>query len=136
MLKNKPLAVVGTVLVGGVVVILGMIMFIGPLFEKDKSSSTACNHTNASHTAIIQNSKITPEHTFAKKCDTLTIINNDKVTRLMAFGEHENHIVYSGVSERNLSAGQSFTITLDKTGTYLFHDHHEDEVSAEFTVTD
>jgi plastocyanin len=136
MPKNKPLVVLGTVLLGGIIVILAMIMFIGPLFEKDKSASTACSHTNASHTATIQNSKITPEHTYAKKCDTLTITNKDNTSRLMAFGEHENHIVYGGVSEQDLSAGQSFTITLDKTGTYLFHDHHQDEVSAEFTVSD
>jgi plastocyanin len=136
MPKNKPLVVLSSVILGGVGVILAMIMFVGPLFEKDKAAATTCAHTGAPHSANIQNNKILPEHTYAKKCDTLTITNKDTVSRLMAFGQHENHIVYDGISEQGLAAGQSFTVTLDQTGTYLFHDHHDDAVSAEFTVTD
>lgn len=135
MLKN-PFAVLSSLVIGAVVVILAMFMFIGPLFERNKSDSATCVHTNELHIATIENGKITPEHTYAKKCDTLTITNKDHVMRLIAFGQHEDHVPYNGISEQGLSNGQSFTVTLDQAGSYIFHDHYHESVSAEFTVTD
>lgn len=135
MPKNKSLMMLGALLVGAVVVIASMILFIGPLFEH-KPTSDVCTKAVAHHTATIQNNKIVPSRTYAKKCDTLTIANNDTITRLMAFGEHEHHIVYDGVNEKRLGPHESFKIELNQTGTYIFHDHYDESVSADFTVTD
>src|SRR4051812_35144237 len=42
------------------------------------------------HKVIIQNNKVIPEHTSAKKCDKLIIVNQDDQNRLIAFGQHEH----------------------------------------------
>lgn len=86
------------------------------------------------HTVIIQHNIVSPAHTSAKQCDRLTIVNRDDVLRLMAFGKHENHVSYDGVSERVLGKNQSLTVRLGSLGTYLFHDHDHDEVHGDFTV--
>jgi len=118
------------------VVLVSMYLFVGPLLTKPGTSSNeTCKHIGTEHTATIKDNKITPEHIQAKKCDSLVIVNDDTVTRLMAFGQHENHIVYSGHSEERLAQGQSFTVTLTQTGNYLFHDHYDESVNATFTVT-
>jgi hypothetical protein len=136
MLKDKPLLVLGTILTGGVIVIVAMILFVGPLLASDSSKASECDNTNVEHTAVVQNGKITPSDIHAKKCDILTITNKDTASRLMAFGKHDKHIRYDGVSEKRLSPGQSFTVTLNQAGTYLFHDHYDESVSANFTVTE
>lgn len=95
-----------------------------------------CQGTHASHDVIISDGEVTPEHTEAAVCDTLMIHNSDDVLRLMAFGTHDHHEPYDGVSETALEKGQSFSVTLNQAGTYIFHDHLHDEVQATFTVTD
>src|SRR3989344_4139794 len=69
---------------------------------------------HASHQVRIRADKASPAHIDAKLCDKLTITNRDDRDRLMAFGQHDNHISYDGVSERVLGKGQSLTVTLVK----------------------
>lgn len=71
----------------------------------------------------IQNGKVLPARTEAHKCDTLVITNADSRARLIAFGPHDHHVSYDGVSERVLGQGQSLSITLVTPGTFTFHDH-------------
>jgi len=82
----------------------------------------------------IRNSEVLPRHTRAARCSRLTINNFDNQVRLVAFGEHDNHQPYDGVTEKVLAQGQSLTITLNQTGTFRFHDHLEDSVQGDFTV--
>jgi len=86
------------------------------------------------HKVIVKNGRVNPIHTQAQKCDTLIITNMDDQQRLLAFGRHDNHISYDGVSEKLLDQGQSLTVTLIKPGTYLFHDHENPIVAGTFTV--
>jgi hypothetical protein len=87
------------------------------------------------HRVTIHSKMVSPTHTEARRCDKLVITNLDTAQRLLAFGKHEDHISYDGVSERVLSQGQSLRVTLITTGTYLFHDHAEDSIKGSFTVT-
>ena len=87
------------------------------------------------HTVIIKDNKANPNHTVAKQCDTLTIINDDSRIRLMAFGPHEHHVSYDGLSEHVLGPGQSFSVKLIQAGTFYFHDHTDDIVKGSFTVS-
>jgi hypothetical protein len=89
-----------------------------------------------SHKVVIQNDQVEPKNTSGRLCDTLTITNLDSQDRLMAFGRHENHISYDGVSERIVGQGQSLTVTMVKRGNYLFHDHENEAVRGTFTVKD
>jgi hypothetical protein len=84
---------------------------------------------------VIENSQLSVAHVDAKLCDTLTLINKDTRLRVMAFGQHDNHQAYDGVTEQVLAEGQSLTVTLNQLGTFRFHDHTQDEVQGTFTVT-
>jgi hypothetical protein len=86
------------------------------------------------HRVTIEHDTVTPAHTAARRCDKLIITNLDSKPRLLAFGRHEDHISYDGVSERVVPQGQSLQITLITTGTYLFHDHDEATITGTFTV--
>jgi len=115
----------------GVVILTGVILFalIAP------STSDACKNARGhTYTAIISGSQVSLGSLNAKQCDKLTIINNDKVTREIAFGPHNDHVPYDGVAEKILNQNQSFTITLNTTGTYRWHDHLHDKVQGYFTV--
>jgi hypothetical protein len=87
------------------------------------------------HLVVIKDNKVTPAHTAAKLCETLVILNRDGQERLVAFGTHDNHISYDGVSERHLAQGDSLTVRLIRSGDYLFHDHLDDSVRGTFAVT-
>lgn len=100
-----------------------------------KAAVVDCKVRGASHVVLIQNDKPNPQHTNGKLCETLTITNADNEIRLMAFGPHENHQPYDGITEKVLGPNQSFTVVLNEVGTYHFHDHIHDEVTGDFTVS-
>lgn len=105
----------------------------GYLAADDK---TACRGSHTTYYVMIANNTVTPQQTDAHRCDSLTITNFDPQQRLLAFGPHDHHISYDGVSERLVAEGQSLTISLVTTGTYTFHDHLDDEhVHGSFTVS-
>lgn len=87
----------------------------------------------ARHVAF-ESDQVVPASTNAKLCDSLTFTNRASQTILLAFGPHEHHISYDGISERLLEPGQNTTITLVKAGTYNFHDHIGDLLKGSFTV--
>lgn len=106
--------------------------------KKAESQSNAtlvsCKSTGQALEINISGDKINPEQTVGKACDTLTITNSDNKTRLIAFGHHDSHKQYDGVTEKVLRQGQSFTVTLNEKGTYTVHDHYDDEVEGTFVV--
>lgn len=104
--------------------------------ESDKAASAypKCTGKHIVHQVIIKNDKVVPEHTDAKRCDTLTITNTDDVPRIIAFGPHEHHVAYDGVTERYETQNGRFTVTLVQPGTFRFHDHENDAVQGTFTV--
>lgn len=100
-------------------------------------TSEQCKGVNSTnHQATIKNDAVSPKNTNGKLCDTLTITNLDPQTREIAFGKHEEHIAYDGVIEEPVESGKSLTVTLNKTGSYLFHDHDDETVGGTFTVTE
>lgn len=104
---------------------------------RHKSTGTAlqvCVSSGKHHTAVIKNDRIQPQAVHADRCDTLTVVNKDQITREIGFGQHDRHVAYDGVKERMLLPNQSLTITLNKTGDYHYHDHFHDEVEGTFTV--
>lgn len=130
---NLLASIVGCVVVA---VVVGFISysFINQPKNPNAGVQVVCKVQGAHHVATIQDGIVMPEHTQAKLCDTLTITNSDNTGRLMAFGVHEDHVQYDGVTEQMLHQGDSFTVTLNRSGTYTFHDHLHDEVIGDFTV--
>lgn len=121
-------------LVACLVVLIGYLAATNYL-NSEAQGAPGCHGTGVHHQVIIQNSVVAPDRTSANLCDSLTIINQDPTMRLIAFGPHDHHTPYDGVTERYLGAGQSLTVSLDQAGTFSFHDHIHDTVTGTFTVT-
>lgn len=102
--------------------------------EREAPETTNCESVGSSHVVEIKNDRFTPDSVDAKICDELTIVNKDDKLRLVAFGVHSQHIYYDGVTEKTLKKDQQLTVTLNQTGTYIFHDHLQEEVQGEFSV--
>ncbi len=102
--------------------------------QVDGHSTGACQGVKQSHIVTISEGKVSPLHTQAQLCDTLTFVNKDKAIREMAFGSHPNHEVYGGEDEEVVRPGYPKTIVLNEAGDYSFHDHQDPNVSGHFTV--
>ena len=93
-----------------------------------------CQGKHLDHLVIIHDDTSSQGQIDAHICDTVTITNLDSKIREIAFGEHIHHVVYNGVESITIDQGQSFTFTLDKSGSYKFHDHFQESVYSNFTV--
>lgn len=102
--------------------------------RKAEAQYPKCSGQHKTYTVNIENDKMTPEHTNAKRCDTLVIVNLDDQQRIIAFGQHDKHVAYDGITEHYLSQNGKFDVTLIQPGDFLFHDHAQEEVQATFTV--
>lgn len=103
---------------------------------RHNASINVCSHSRgATYTVVIQDNHASKPSLSGKLCDKITFVNNDNLTREIAFGPHENHVPYDGIAERFLNKGQSFSIMLNATGNYHWHDHLHDAVQGYFSVT-
>ena len=98
------------------------------------ADSTECTAKQIDHIVTIENDQMKPNRVETAFCDKLTIINKDGRLRSIAFGEHDKHISYDGVSEAILAQNKSLTIDLNKPGYFIFHDHYQQSVRATFLV--
>jgi hypothetical protein len=117
----------------------GAVIFAATRFADGQirnKTPVTCRTKGKNHQVVMRDDMVTPEHTAAPLCDTLTITNEDNLNRLVAFGPHDHHTPYDGVTARLLTSGQSLTVTLNQTGNFRFHDHLHDTVQGTFTVTD
>jgi cytochrome o ubiquinol oxidase operon protein cyoD len=95
----------------------------------------ACQGQYNKRKIVIRNGQVNPSHTLASKCDTLTFINEDKMSRKIAFGTYPGHQAYAGQTDLSLPKGYSQTITLSESGNYEFYDQLHPEASGDFRVT-
>ena len=113
----------------------GIHAFVGHFLDRPAAAALAtCNKKGHDHLVLIKNSLPLPSDTTAKLCDTLTIKNTDDQIRLIAFGVHDKHQAYDGIEERALDKDQSFSVVLNRVGTFKFHDHLDDSAQGRFTV--
>lgn len=102
--------------------------------KRQAAEAQNCQAEGPSHVIEIKNDKFTPDYIDAKICDKLTIVNRDDKLRLVAFGVHDEHIYYDGVTEKVLKKDEQLTISLNQAGIYIFHDHLQEEVQGRFKV--
>lgn len=106
------------------------------IYQVDGKLTGACQATHVNYRIIFANNAVSPRHVAANKCDTLTFINEDSVTRDVAFGTHPAHESYAGISEFQLASGKTKTITLSESGAFNFHDHLHPTITGSFLVLD
>jgi hypothetical protein len=118
-----------------IAIVAGGSIYLANHLSTTKPVAQTCTTVRANHRVIIRQGVVTPSHTTAKRCDSLTITNLDATNRLMAFGTHEDHRVYDGIEERLLGHEQSLKVILVQSGSFRFHDHLDDTVQGTFTVS-
>ena len=122
-------------LIFGLIVTGGAVYGVSVYLDRQYASlHDGCAPRQVNHKVIIQGDKMIPDHTTGVRCETLTITNLDDAHRMIAFGVHNNHVAYDGISEYSLSRGKDFTITLVQKGTFIFHDHMDETVKATLEV--
>jgi len=97
----------------------------------------ACTELLANHQVTITNGQVTPAHTTAHTCDTLTFYNQSSSTLTLQFvsiGPYP-HESYAGETELTIRKGQGMTINLSETGMYQFYDNSQTTTAGNFTVT-
>ena len=135
MKKIRAIGLLALILLAGIAVYLAAHSVADHLAAKAPAfKNQVCRQSGHMHYVSIENSVVKPQHTAAKLCDKLTIVNNDTRVRFMAFGKHDNHHPYDGVVGKVLDKAQRFTVSLDKPGTYRFHDHLDNKAQGTFTV--
>jgi hypothetical protein len=138
MVKRSKVLKIGLMVIGAITLMIltiwGAIWVSNIDNRKAAAAFPKCTGKHAAHKVMIQNDKMVPAHTDAKRCDTLEIMNLDDKQRIIAFGRHEKHIAYDGVSERYMPQNAKFEVTLIQPGNFLFHDHEDEDVRGTFTV--
>lgn len=133
--RAKIITILG-IIVGVGVVGAGAVYATQSYLARDRASTGCSARTAAVHTVRIENGAVSPETTYAHRCDTLTITNTDTAERLLAFGVHSHHASYDNTVEKTVGQGESMTVTLVTAGTFVFHDHFDDGVRGHFIVTE
>jgi hypothetical protein len=134
MKKSSLLGIVGIVVVVGGVVFLSLSLSGNYLGSKREKTGIECQQIGTEHFVNIKDNKMEPKETRASLCDKLTVTNQDNKLRRIAFGEHDQHVAYNGVIEKILRQDQSFTVVLNESGTFTFHDHLQEETTATFII--
>ena len=133
MKKAYGLAILGGILAVGVIIFLAVQQFAGNQL-REASADNPCGEPGNLHVVTISDDTFQPDYVSAKRCDQMTIQNTDSQLRKIAFGKHNKHQPYNGITEKLLHKGEGLTITLDQTGSYTLHDHLNEKVKGNFTV--
>ena len=96
----------------------------------------ACKTNEENHRVTISNGVITPSYTEAKRCDTLTILNDDNISYDMVFGSYPIRRSYGGEDNVSVRKGKAETITLNQIGMHGFYDDKNPDVSGSINVTE
>ncbi len=94
----------------------------------------ACQEILTNHKVIISEGKLSPVHSYAKLCDSLTFIMLDDAEREIAFGQYPSQQTYAGKLGVSLQKGRNKTITLNQAGTFMFRDDTDLKLAGDFTV--
>ena len=105
------------------------------IYQVEGNKTGACQEIGANYRVTISGGKVSPFHTKANLCDTLTFTTQDSILHDIRFGSHPSHGTYSGETEILLRKGRNKTITLNQPGLYQFHDHLDSKLTGDFTVT-
>jgi plastocyanin len=137
-MKRKDILILLAVLILIIGVVSSTVYFSNKYIKglNNKQKTSGCEaQSSTKYNLDIKNNVFTQDKVTAKLCDSITITNYDDRSRLIAFGDHDEHKTYNGIEEETLTQNQSFTITLDETGEFTIHDHNQDSVEATFRVT-
>lgn len=97
-------------------------------------STGACQQIGASHIVTITKGKVDIPNVSAQRCDTLTFVSTDAGSHKILFGPRTHPESYGGETEITVTNRKSQTLTLNQSGTMMFHDDREAGIYGFFTV--
>jgi plastocyanin len=133
--KFLPVTVFALILISGAFALVATFQLANRYGDK-VDETKRCEFVSKTHEMKINSQGISPDYLDANLCDKLTITNTSSKLRLVAFGEHEEHKSYDGISEEPLEKGESFQIELNRAGEFNFHDHLDESFVATFKVNE
>lgn len=84
---------------------------------------------------IMDNSTFTPNDITATVCDKLVFVNREEVLHEPATGPHPTHTSYPGFdSKQPLQKDEQYDFVLNRTGSYSFHDHLNDQMRGKIKI--
>jgi hypothetical protein len=83
---------------------------------------------------VIEDGIVRSGHIEAKRCDTLTLKNNDKLDRKFIFTSQDSAVSYGGLDEVVVKHGKAKIITLNETGEFSFRDSSDHGTMGSFSV--
>lgn len=141
------IGVIFMVVVGSVVIINNLHYNMSPadkvakvvneegIYQVGGVATGACRQLGTNHKITFANGVVKPQFTAAKKCDTISFVNEDN-EREIAFGAYPNSIVYAGEVSLVLRKGRSKTLNLSETGSLQFYDKQQPGTAGNFTVSE
>lgn len=96
----------------------------------------ACNVNNKSYIVSIKDLEIMPLFVQAKRCDTLTLINDGEHTLSIRFGTPEEEVSYGGQYEITVRPDRPETITLNEVGEFTYYNFFDPSVIGHFIVSE
>lgn len=123
-------------MLAGAVVFFSMKLSGNYLGGKKEKTGIECQQIGQEHFVEVKDNKIKPDIINAKLCDKLAVTNKDDKLRRISFGVHNQHTAYNGVIEKILRKDQNFSVVLNESGEFTFHDHLQEETSATFIVAE
>ncbi|HEV7453650.1 MAG TPA: cytochrome o ubiquinol oxidase subunit IV [Candidatus Saccharimonadales bacterium] len=100
-----------------------------------KQTGTCPAGTGTNHEVMLMDNTATPSHINAHLCDTITFMNHDSTTREIDFGAPGKVAMYAGKSNMTAYGHHDTVMRLTEAGTHKFHDHKENKMTGDFTVT-
>lgn len=101
---------------------------------KNSVEAEHCNVKGETHIIIMTAKTFEPAKVSVKRCDTVVFVNRSKNLYKPALGKHEEHILYTGFSEKVLGPGEKNSFVAHTKGTLEFHEHLQDALEGELII--
>jgi hypothetical protein len=112
------------------IIVLGLAIIHGSAKPLDKD----CTQPGREHEITLEHDTFSTQILTVTQCDQLVIHNKDAHAYMLYFGQHDNHLNYSGYQPNRLLPGDTTTIIATQKGSYHLHDHLQDQANMELTV--
>lgn len=133
-MKRAVLLVISLASVG--LVVIGATITLARHLEAEKVSEAPCKTKVGTEEIHISSSGFKPANLSVKLCTDVVFISDDSHPHLPAYGEYDHHLDPSGFSEKILiSPGDSNGVTINQPGNWPFHDHLNQDLTGNLTVT-
>lgn len=108
-----------------------------PYDHHQEKESVSCNDSlSHQHQYTFTDQGVSPAELSVKRCDEIIVLNDTSSSVEIAIGPHPRHLHYDGFKEESIPKGEKLVFSATQSGSFLIHDHHRPELSANLVVTE